>query len=315
MILLAPRRPQQAALARQRTVCHDREMTFTESTFTSPSDSTELAAYAWSTSVPQPRGMVQIAHGLAEHGARYDRLAQALTVAGFQVSANDHRGHGRSVASEADLGDFGEAGFGGLIDDVAAYGASLAEADPDLPLFLVAHSMGSFAAQSVILDHSRQYAGVVLSGSTALDILAGSLAEAEGPVGLEAFNAGFEHRTGYEWLSRDEAEVDAYVADPMCGFDVPDDAIPQMFAQAARLADPEALAGIRTDLPILIVSGQADPLSGDGQLVQLLGQRYRDAGVADVTTVVHPEARHEIFNETNRDEITAQVVDWLTARS
>ncbi len=315
MILLAPRRPQQAALAQQRTMCHDREMTFTESTFTSPSDSTELATYAWSTSVPQPRGVVQIAHGLAEHGARYDRLAQALTVAGFQVSANDHRGHGRSVSSEAGLGDFGEVGFGGLIDDTAAYGASLVEADPDLPLFLVAHSMGSFAAQSVVLDHSQQYAGVVLSGSTALDILAGSLAEAEGPVGLEAFNAGFEHRTGYEWLSRDEAEVDAYVADPLCGFDVPDDAIPQMFAQAARLADPEALAGIRTDLPILIVSGQADPLSGDGQLVQLLGQRYRDAGVADVTTVVHPEARHEIFNETNRDEITAQVVDWLTARS
>jgi alpha-beta hydrolase superfamily lysophospholipase len=132
-------------------------------------------------------------------------------------------------------------------------------------------------------------------------------------VGLEAFNAGFEHRTGYEWLSRDEAEVDAYVASPLCGFDVPDDAIPQMFAHAARLADPEALAGIRPDLPILIVSGQADPLSGDGQLVQLLGQRYREAGVSDVTTRVYPGARHEIFNETNRDEITRDVIDWLKA--
>jgi alpha-beta hydrolase superfamily lysophospholipase len=88
-----------------------------------------------------------------------------------------------------------------------------------------------------------------------------------------------------------------------------------MFAEAQRLADPQALAGIRSDLPILIVSGQADPLSGDGQLAQLLGQRYRDAGVSDVTTRVHPEARHEIFNETNRDQITAEVVDWLTAHS
>lgn len=315
MILLAPRQTRHTALARQRTVCHDREMTFTRSTFPSPSDATELATYAWTESVPEPRGVVQIAHGLAEHGARYDRLAQAFNAAGFLVEANDHRGHGRSVASEAGLGDFGDPGFAGLIDDLAAYGASLAAASTDLPLFLVAHSMGSFAAQSVLLDHSQQYAGVVLSGTTALDVLAGSLAEAEGPVGLEAFNAGFEHRTGYEWLSRDEAEVDAYMADPLCGFDVPDDAIPQMFAQATRLADPETLAGIRPDLPILIVSGQADPLSGDGQLVQLLGQRYRDAGVADVTTHVHPDARHEIFNETNRDEITAEVVDWLTARS
>jgi alpha-beta hydrolase superfamily lysophospholipase len=215
------------------------------------------------------------------------------------------------VTSPDRLGDFGPPGFSGLIDDVAAYGASIAR--EGLPLFLLAHSMGSFAAQAVLLDHSTQYAGVVLSGSTALDVLAGSLAQSEGPVGLEAFNAGFEHRTGYEWLSRDEAEVDAYVASPLCGFDVPADAIPQMFEQAARLADPELLSGIRPDLPILIVSGQADPLSGDGQLVQLLGQRYRDAGLSDVTTRVYPEARHEIFNETNRDEVTADVVDWLAA--
>lgn len=289
-------------------------MSFTESTFESPSDATPLATYSW-TSVPEPRGVVQIAHGLAEHGARYDRLAQALNASGFLVRAHDHRGHGRSVDSADRLGDFGTPGFAALIADTAAYGALVAAEHPGLPLFLLAHSMGSFAAQSVLLDHSGQYAGVVLSGSTALDVLAGSLAESEGPVGLEAFNAGFEHRTGYEWLSRDEAEVDAYVADPLCGFEVPDDAIPQMFAEAGRLADPAALSRIRPDLPILIASGQADPLSGDGQLAQILGQRYSDAGVLDVTTRVYPGARHEIFNETNRDEITAEVVDWLTAHS
>ncbi|MCW2759907.1 MAG: Alpha/beta hydrolase family protein [Marmoricola sp.] len=290
-------------------------MAFTASHFNSASDSTRITTYAWTKSVAAPRGVVQIAHGLAEHASRYERLAQALNAAGFLVHANDHRGHGRSVVSEDDLGNFGMPGFAGLIADVAEYGARIAAEHEGLPLFLVAHSMGSFAAQSVLLDHSQQYAGVVLSGSTALDVLAGSLAQSRGPVGLEAFNAGFEHRTGYEWLSRDEAEVDAYVADPLCGFDVPDDAIPQMFAEAQRLADPQALAGIRPDLPILIVSGQADPLSGDGQLIQLLGQRYRDAGVADVTVRVLPGARHEIFNETDRDETTADVVRWLTERS
>ncbi len=286
-------------------------MTWTDSSFRSPCDSTELATCSWTDTVGDPVGVVQIAHGLAEHAARYDRLALALNAAGFAVHAHDHRGHGRSVASPDRWGDFGSPGFAGLIDDVAAYGATLAR--DGLPLFLLAHSMGSFAAQSVLLEHSGQYAGVVLSGSTALDVLADNLAQSQGPVGLEAFNAGFEHRTGYEWLSRDAAEVDAYVADPLCGFDVPPDAIPQMFSQAGRLADPDALSGIRPDLPILIVSGQADPLSGDGQLVQLLGQRYREAGVSDVITRVHPGARHEVFNETNREEITSEVVDWLTA--
>ena len=132
------------------------------------------------------------------------------------------------------------------------------------------------------------------------------------PGGLEAFNAGFEHRTGYEWLSRDEAEVDRYVADPLCGFDLPDSTVPSLFAPAARVADPSP---VRDDLPILIASGSADPLAGGGDLVQLLGQRYRDAGLTDVTVTVYPEARHEILNETNRDEVTADVVAWLRAHA
>ena len=281
-------------------------MTVQRSTFTSPVDGLALASYAWD--VADPRGVVQVAHGLAEHSARYDRFARVLNAAGYSVRATDHRGHGGSIAGTP--GDFGAAGFGGLIADVAAYGASVRG---DLPLFLFAHSMGSFAAQSVLLTHSEQYAGVVLSGSTALDLLAAGLAEAEGPVGLEAFNAGFEHRTGYEWLSRDEAEVDRYVADPLCGFDLPDETVPALFGDAGTLADPTALAGIRSDLPLLVVSGSDDPLAGGGQLVEVLGQRYRDAGLVDVTVKLYDGARHEILNETNRDQVSADVVAWLDA--
>ena len=132
-------------------------------------------------------------------------------------------------------------------------------------------------------------------------------------MGLEAFNAGFEPRTGYEWLSRDEAEVDAYVADPLCGFELPDATVPALFGAAATLADPAALARIRSDLPLLVVSGTADPLAGGGDLVQVLAQRYRDAGVADVTVRLYDDARHEVFNETNRDEVTRDVIAWLDA--
>lgn len=284
-----------------------------QSSFVSSADGVDIATYAWADVSGDPLGAVQIAHGLAEHAARYDRFATALNHAGFLAFATDHRGHGRTGRN--DLGSFGAVGFDGLIADVAEYGALISAQQPGLPLYLFGHSMGSFASQSVIVDHSDSYAGVVLSGSTALDVLAAGLAESEGPAGLEAFNAGFEHRTGYEWLSRDEAEVDAYVADPWCGFDLPDETIPLLFAQAGHLADPTVLAGIRADLPILIASGSDDPLAGGGQLVELLGQRYSNAGVTDVTVTVYQGARHEILNETNREQITSDIIDWLSRQA
>lgn len=285
-------------------------MSADQSSFVSAADGTEIATYAW-TGVAEPIGVVQIAHGLAEHGERYDRFANALNAAGFLAFATDHRGHGRTAGDR--LGDFGAAGFAGLIADVVRFGSVIGVAHPDLPVFLFGHSMGSFASQAAIVDHSSVWRGVVLSGSTALDVVAAGMAAApaDAPAGLEAFNVGFEHRTGYEWLSRDEAEVDAYVADPWCGWDVPADVIPSMFVPAARLADPAVLAGIRSDLPVLLASGTDDPLAGGGELIELLGQRYRDAGITDVEVVLYPGARHEILNETNRDVVTADIIAWL----
>ena len=287
-------------------------MSAQESSFISSAAGTELATSAWTDVEGSPRAAVQIAHGLAEHAARYDRFATALNQAGFVAFATDHRGHGRTGRNA--LGDFGPAGFDGLIADVAEFGAAIS-VDYGIPVFLLGHSMGSFAAQSIMVDHADQYAGVVLSGSTALDVLAQSMADADpdAPAGLEAFNAGFEHRTGFEWLSRDEAEVDAYVADPWCGFETPPEAMPLLFGQAGRLADPTVLSTVRSDLPVLIASGSDDPLAGGGELVQLLGQRYRDAGLADVTVTVYPGARHEILNEINRDEVTSDILAWLNA--
>jgi alpha-beta hydrolase superfamily lysophospholipase len=281
----------------------------TQSSFTSAADATEIVTYAWTETGSDPRGVVQIAHGLAEHAKRYDRFARALNEAGYLAYANDHRGHGATAGEN--LGHFGPAGFDGLIADVAQYGAHLAGEHDGLPVFLLGHSMGSFAAQAVIVDHRDPYAGVVLSGSTAMDVLAAGMAEAEEPVGLEAFNVGFEHRTGFEWLSRDEAEVDKYVADPWCGFETPPEVLPMLFGPAARLADPEVLSGIDSGFPLLITSGSADPLAGGGQLVELLGQRYQDAGLTDVTVMLYTDARHEILNETNRDEVTADIIGWL----
>jgi alpha-beta hydrolase superfamily lysophospholipase len=296
-------------------LCQHPSMHTSTSSFLSDADGTRVVTYTWADVAGTPAGVVQIAHGLAEHGERYDRFAQALNAAGFVVHAVDHRGHGRTANGQ--LGNLGPAGFAGLIADVAQFGAWLHAQHGSLPLFLFGHSMGSFAAQAAILDQASTWSGVVLSGSTALDMLAAGMANApaDAPAGLAAFNAGFEHRTGYEWLSRDAAEVDAYVADPWCGWDVPGDVIPSLFAPAARLADPAQLSGIRSSLPILIASGAADPLAGGGALVELLGQRYRDAGIADVRVTLYQAARHEILNETNRDEVTADIVAWLRAHA
>ncbi len=290
-------------------------MSMTISSFPSDADGTPVVTYTWADVSGTPTGVVQIAHGLAEHGERYDRFARALNAAGFLVHAVDHRGHGRTAGVR--MGDFGAAGFGGLIADVAQFGALLRARHGKLPLFLFAHSMGSFAAQAALLDHSATWSGVVLSGSTALDLFAADLANPPpgAPAGLAALNAGFAHRTGYEWLSRDAAEVDAYVANPWCGWDVPPDVFPALMAPAPRLADPARLARIRGDLPILIASGDADPLAGGGERLEILGQRYRDAGIADVTVKLYPAGRHEILNETNRDEVTADIVAWLRAHA
>ena len=281
------------------------------SSYVSMQDELRISTYTWPTTAEPARGVVQIAHGLAEHGSRYARFAGALNSAGFHVIASDHRGHGSSITDTP--GDFGAQGFAALWSDIEQLGESLRLDHPNLPLFLFAHSMGSFAAQHVLIERSDLYDGVVLSGSTTLDVLAANMADA--PAGdLSVFNNAFEHRTGYEWLSRDEAGVDAYVADPLCGFDLPDSTVPALFTGADDLADPRKLGEIRSDLPLLLTSGSDDPLADGGQLIELLASRYREAGLSEVTVKIYPGARHEIVNETNRDEVTSDIIDWLTDR-
>lgn len=274
-------------------------------------DGTPLQGYRWDGE-GDPRAIVQIAHGMGEHAGRYRRLGAALVEAGYVVYANDHRGHGRTAGSTAAFGDLGPGGWDGLLSDLATVGATARAEHSGIPLVLVGHSMGSFALQQYLLDHSDRLDGAVLSGTTAVDVIAPGIDPTQ-EVDLSAFNTPFAPaRTDYDWLSRDEAEVDAYIADPACGFGLNGPSAATMLAAAARFGDPAALARIRSDLPILIMSGDADPLAGGGALVELVGSRYRDAGIANVTVTLYPGARHEIFNETNREQVTADLLAWLT---
>jgi len=268
-----------------------------------------VTVYRWNPAGP-PRGIVQLTHGMGEHLLRYEPLAADLTDAGFVVVGQDHRGHG-ATAGKGQWGELGPGGWEELVRDIGRVG-DLVRADlPDLPLVLLGHSMGSFAAQQYVLDRSRELAGLVLTGTTALDLLEPVL-DLDGPTDLSAFNEPFAPaRTDYDWLSRDEAQVDAYVADPRCGFGLSAADNEQMFVSARRLADPEQLARVRTDLPVYVAVGDADPLNGQLALVHALVQRLREHGVDDVTLAAYEGARHEVFNETNRNEVVTDLLTWL----
>lgn len=280
-------------------------------TLTVPSVDGDVVVHVW-LPAGDARGVVVVAHGMGEHAGRYARLARALNAVGWAVYAPDHRGHGLTAAGPEALGDLGRRGWDGLVDDLGRVVDDAAGRHRGLPVVLLGHSMGSFAAQQYVLDHADRLGALVLSGTTAVDQIAGAL-DPDQPADLTAFNAPFEPaRTEYDWLSRDTAEVDAYVADDRCGFGLDAPATASMVAAAPRLGDQAAIDAVPDGFPILVVSGRDDPLAFGGALVELVADRYRTAG-ADVTLSLHDGARHEIFNETNRDDITAELVAWLDA--
>jgi len=274
-------------------------------------DGVAIAAYRSFPSSPA-KAMVQIAHGMAEHFGRYAHLTGRLTAAGYAVYGADHRGHGASAGAHGQ-GDFGPRGFAALVDDMAAL-TRLAKAEtPSRPLALIGHSMGSFAAQLYLLEHAAELSALVLSGTAALDELLQGMIATGKPVGLELLNAAFEPaRTPFDWLTRDEAEVDAYIADPLCGFAVAEASQASMFALGAGARHDARLAQIRRDLPILIISGQHDPVTGPGQaFARPLIETWQAAGLTRIDHRVWPGGRHEMFNETCREEVETDLIDWL----
>jgi alpha-beta hydrolase superfamily lysophospholipase len=276
--------------------------------YSSP-DGAQITAYRW---VPagEPRAVIQLTHGMGEHAQRYDYVARTLNDAGFAVYAQDHRGHGANADPEA-LGDMGPGSWPALVDDIGLLSAHIRAEHPGLPLILLGHSMGSFAVQQYLLDHSADVDGAVLTGTAAIDVLEPAL-DLDQPLDLAIFNAAFQPaRTDYDWLSRDETIVDAYVADPYCGFGIDPASAKLMFLGARRVADPAQVAAITPGLPLYIAVGEADPVNGGLGLLTPLTDRYAAAGLTDVTVRTYPGARHEVLNETNRDQIIGELISWI----
>ena len=194
---------------------------------------------------------------MGEHALRYGKFAQAMHGHRLVVYAQDHRGRG-ATAGQGELGDL-EGGWPALVADIGLLSARIRAEHPGLPLILLGHSMGSFAVQQYLLDHSADADAVILTGTAVIDLLEPAL-DLDQPLDLAMFNAAFQPaRTDYDWLSRDEAVVNAYIADPRCGFGIDTRSAKAMFAGPRRLADPGEVAAMRPDLPVYIAGGDSDP--------------------------------------------------------
>ena len=274
----------------------------------------------WDTE--NPNGTVVIAHGASEHMGRYGRFADALNAAGWAVAALDHRGHGKTRESTG-TGRFGPSGAEGLLDDLDQLVEITRERAPDKPVVVFGHSMGSVIVQAYVVTRDRDLAGYVLSGPLGVaeggdELLAGiqqalDAGMADEPVSLLGqFNEPFEPaRTPFDWLSRDPAEVDKYLADPLCGDDNPltYGYIAGVMKLGADGTDPQAISAM-AEVPVLLVAGEMDPAGGMTSNVRALEERLRGRGL-NVTAMYYPDARHEVLNETNRDEVTEDICNWL----
>ena len=255
-----------------------------------------------------PRGIVQLLHGVGEHAGRYPALISALTGAGFIVYADDHRGHGRTGIRQHDgpakLGRLGKGGLHAAEAAIWQLTGIIRDEHPDLPLVLLGHSWGSFLAQMLVNDHPDAWDAVILSGSALR--MPGSLNAAP----LNARWAAAE-ATGFEWLSRDEAVWKAFDEDPLTT-DVP---LLKLFGpiEAAKLyGRPRKDLG--HDIPLLLLVGRDDPVGGPISVHKLADEYRTRSGLTDVTTLVYPDARHEIFNELQQAEVRADLLAWLDTR-
>jgi alpha-beta hydrolase superfamily lysophospholipase len=275
-------------------------------------DGRKLVGYRWPADGGQTStGVVVLVHGMGEHLRRYDHVASALAAQGFEVYGHDHRGHGASLSRNHEPGQLGPNGWLALVDDLNLVIAQAKSDYPGLPVAMVAHSMGSFATQQFLLDHGADVDAVALTGTAALDLLEPAL-DLSNDLDLSAFNAPFQPaRTDFDWLSRDESIVDAYLSDPLCGFGIDSASAKDMFVGARRLADPAEVARMPHDLPIYVAVGSKDPVNGGLTLLWALVDRYRAAGLADVTVRVYDDGRHEILNEINRAEVIDDLLQWL----
>lgn len=275
---------------------------------------------------PRPRAVIQLIHGMVEHLGRYAPLAEYLSEQGYTVVGADHRGHGLSANSRNPLGYFGDGvQWDDLVEDIHAVRTYVSQRYPGIPYVMFGHSMGSFLLRTYLMRHSSELAGAAIVGTglwpgtiatvgrTLARILSAlrprGTAHLLNALAFGPYNKPFEHRTPSDWLSRNQENVDAYIADPLSGF-VPSNAFFLQLLNGIQTANVERTFHLPPDVPLYIASGELDPVGG-ARAVRSVAAHYSQAGSHDVTTHIYPHDRHEIFNETDKDQVWADFAQWL----
>lgn len=281
----------------------------------------------------KPRAVVQIAHGIAEHIDRYRPFMEFLANKGFVVAGNDHLGHGKSIRVPEEQGFFAEKdGWWRVVDDMDKLHDIMSNEYPELPYVLFGHSMGSFLTRTYLIKHPDKYDGVILSGtghqSPAL-VLGGNaaasvMAKLSGAMGdgakLDSLAFGTylnkieNPRTKFDWLSRDTEQVDKYIADPLCGFVGKIGLYRDMMQGIKFITDKKNIAQMNKEKPVYFMSGDGDPVGDYGKGVERAYKAFCDAGLHDVFMRLYPGGRHEMLNETNKEQVYQDILSWLNEK-
>ncbi len=297
---------------------------------TKMTDGQDIFIHKWISEKSDPKGIVQISHGMAEHAARYEPFAEKLTESGYLVYANDHRGHGKTAGSLDNLGFFAESnGWMRVVEDMNELTSMIQNAHPGLPVFMLGHSMGSFLLRTYMFHYGTRINGAIISGTAGspgilgdMGILVANLEiKRKGIRGKSqllhqltfgGYNKAFKPaRTDFDWLSRDHAEVGKYIDDPFCGTVFTAGFYRDLLWGLKTIHKKENVSMIPRNLPILILSGDKDPVGKNGKGVSQVYKSLKNAGAEDIQLSLYPEGRHEMLNETNRHEVYRDVITWL----
>ncbi len=299
----------------------------------SATDGHNIFVRSWKPSRKKPQGIVQISHGMAEHSARYSATAKQLCAAGFIVFAHDHRGHGQSMNGSPSGHYANEDGWNLVKSDLNLVQTHISTEHPELSLFLLGHSMGSFISMSYLIDFNPKLAGVILSGSNydhpiryrALKPVIKAEKLRNGATGksplIEFLTFGSFNKevasptTSFDWLSRDQTEVDKYINDEACGFLCTNQLWDDLTSGLISISSKTRLRDIESALPIYLFAGCKDPVGESSKGVRRLTHKLISSGHTDVTCKLYPDGRHEMLNETNKAEVVDDLIAWMTTKN
>jgi alpha-beta hydrolase superfamily lysophospholipase len=280
------------------------------------------------------KGIVQIAHGIGEYAGRYDDVAQLMADEGYEVYANDHRAHGKTAEMKQLFGHYGGSDyFADCMEDMHELAGVMRQEHPKVPFVLFGHSMGSLLSRKFVTEYADELDGLILSGTASFikglgnfGILAtGVVTKIRGrerkndtlkDIFFGEFNKKFSpNRTKFDWLSTDENEVDKFAADPYRVEDFSLGVFQDVIKNSKKLNEQPAFKATPTTLPILVFSGEKDPVGEMGKGVKKVVQLYKNRGVKDLTVHLYKEGRHEMLNEVNKKEVQQDILAWLKAHT